>query len=42
MHALCCCLGSVQESVKRRLLQQTGLDMTQLNNWFINQRKRHW
>jgi hypothetical protein len=21
---------------------ETGLDPTQINNWFINQRKRHW
>ncbi|CAH9108337.1 unnamed protein product [Cuscuta europaea] len=20
----------------------TGLDQKQINNWFINQRKRHW
>ena len=27
---------------KKSLLEQTNLDSTQVNNWFINQRKRHW
>ena len=27
---------------KKFLLEQTKLDATQVNNWFINQRKRHW
>jgi hypothetical protein len=30
------------EEEKRCLGSQTGLDPTQINNWFINQRKRHW
>jgi len=30
------------EEQKRRLLESTGLNTQQLNNWFINQRKRHW
>jgi hypothetical protein len=25
-----------------RLAAMTGLDPKQINNWFINQRKRHW
>ena len=27
---------------KEELMQATGLSVTQVNNWFINQRKRHW
>ncbi|XP_022775589.1 homeobox protein knotted-1-like 6 [Durio zibethinus] len=27
---------------KIALAQSTGLDQKQINNWFINQRKRHW
>jgi hypothetical protein len=30
------------EDDKRALIEQTGLDATQVNNWFINFRKRHW
>ncbi|KAL1804188.1 hypothetical protein ACET3Z_032835 [Daucus carota] len=30
------------ESQKLALGQATGLDQKQINNWFINQRKRHW
>ncbi|GMH12580.1 hypothetical protein Nepgr_014421 [Nepenthes gracilis] len=30
------------ESQKLALAQSTGLDQKQINNWFINQRKRHW
>eukprot|EP00899_Mesostigma_viride_P019283 jgi/Mesvir1/27356/Mv07167-RA.1 len=30
------------EKEKARLGEQTGLSRTQINNWFINQRKRHW
>lgn len=25
-----------------QLSERTGLDIKQINNWFINQRKRHW
>lgn len=25
-----------------QLSETTGLDIKQINNWFINQRKRHW
>ncbi|KDO78370.1 hypothetical protein CISIN_1g024428mg [Citrus sinensis] len=31
-----------QESQKLALAESTGLDSKQINNWFINQRKRHW
>uniref|UniRef100_A0A0E0P1V2 Homeobox domain-containing protein n=1 Tax=Oryza rufipogon TaxID=4529 RepID=A0A0E0P1V2_ORYRU len=31
-----------QEMEKMTLAQTTGLDQKQINNWFINQRKRHW
>lgn len=31
-----------QESEKVALAESTGLDQKQINNWFINQRKRHW
>lgn len=31
-----------QESQKVALAESTGLDQKQINNWFINQRKRHW
>ncbi|GMH03216.1 hypothetical protein Nepgr_005055 [Nepenthes gracilis] len=30
------------ESEKLALAEATGLDQKQINNWFINQRKRHW
>lgn len=30
------------EEEKNRLSEMTGLDQKQINNWFINQRKRHW
>ncbi|KAF5746098.1 class I KNOX homeobox transcription factor STM-like 2 [Tripterygium wilfordii] len=30
------------ESQKMALAESTGLDPKQINNWFINQRKRHW
>lgn len=30
------------EEAKKDLEAQTGLSATQINNWFINQRKRHW
>ncbi|KAI3445423.1 hypothetical protein Pfo_002088 [Paulownia fortunei] len=30
------------EEEKNRLSEITGLDQKQINNWFINQRKRHW
>ncbi|KAI9118164.1 hypothetical protein K1719_010496 [Acacia pycnantha] len=30
------------ESEKLALSESTGLDQKQINNWFINQRKRHW
>ncbi|KAK4284320.1 hypothetical protein QN277_001172 [Acacia crassicarpa] len=30
------------ESQKLQLAESTGLDQKQINNWFINQRKRHW
>lgn len=32
----------MQEEEKNRLSEITGLDPKQINNWFINQRKRHW
>ena len=32
----------MQEEDKVRLAAMTGLDPKQINNWFINQRKRHW
>ncbi|THG09774.1 hypothetical protein TEA_019863 [Camellia sinensis var. sinensis] len=34
--------GAQQESQKLALAESTGLDQKQINNWFINQRKRHW
>lgn len=30
------------EEEKMKLADVTGLDQKQINNWFINQRKRHW
>lgn len=30
------------EEEKMKLSEITGLDQKQINNWFINQRKRHW
>ena len=41
----CCCGGGrlrTQETEKLALAETTGLDQKQINNWFINQRKRHW
>jgi hypothetical protein len=32
----------IQEGDKIALAESTGLDQKQINNWFINQRKRHW
>lgn len=32
----------VQEEEKNKLSEITGLEQKQINNWFINQRKRHW
>lgn len=32
----------MQEADKVALAESTGLDQRQINNWFINQRKRHW
>lgn len=32
----------VQEEEKTKLSEVTGLGQKQINNWFINQRKRHW
>lgn len=32
----------MQEEEKNKLSEATGLDQKQINNWFINQRKRHW
>ncbi len=31
-----------QEEEKEGLIQETGLELKQVNNWFINQRKRNW
>ncbi|RRT50341.1 hypothetical protein B296_00016762 [Ensete ventricosum] len=33
---------AMQEDDKARLVQETGLQLKQINNWFINQRKRNW
>lgn len=32
----------MQELEKAALAESTGLEAKQINNWFINQRKRHW
>lgn len=32
----------LQEEDKAKLVQETGLQLKQINNWFINQRKRNW
>jgi hypothetical protein len=32
----------LQDEDKMKLSEATGLDQKQINNWFINQRKRHW
>lgn len=37
-----CCIIEMQEEEKAKLAEKTGLDQKQINNWFINQRKRHW
>ena len=33
---------TTQEEDKDYFCKETGLSKTQINNWFINQRKRHW
>ncbi|KAF3629596.1 homeobox protein knotted-1-like 10 [Capsicum chacoense] len=33
---------TLAEEEKNRQSEMTGLDQKQINNWFINQRKRHW
>ena len=30
------------DETKSELIAKTNLDATQVNNWFINFRKRHW
>uniref|UniRef100_A0A6V7QXI4 Homeobox protein knotted-1-like 1 n=1 Tax=Ananas comosus var. bracteatus TaxID=296719 RepID=A0A6V7QXI4_ANACO len=35
-------ITNTQETQKVALAESTGLDLKQINNWFINQRKRHW
>ncbi|GLI68187.1 hypothetical protein VaNZ11_012531, partial [Volvox africanus] len=30
------------DDIKKQLCSATGLNHTQISNWFINQRKRHW
>ncbi|XP_076937959.1 homeobox protein knotted-1-like 1 [Bidens hawaiensis] len=30
------------EDDKAKLVEETGLQLKQINNWFINQRKRNW
>ncbi|PKU85388.1 Homeobox protein knotted-1-like 3 [Dendrobium catenatum] len=35
-------LDQFMEDDKARLVQETGLQLKQINNWFINQRKRNW
>ena len=32
----------MQEDDKAKLVEETGLQLKQINNWFINQRKRNW
>lgn len=39
---LTACYSIIQEADKVALAETTGLDPKQINNWFINQRKRHW
>lgn len=39
---MCLFLNNIQEADKLALAETTGLDQKQINNWFINQRKRHW
>ncbi|RRT77327.1 hypothetical protein B296_00009125 [Ensete ventricosum] len=34
--------GVYPETQKSALAESTGFDMKQINNWFSNQRKRHW
>jgi hypothetical protein len=35
-------VGLPKEDEKEKLIQDTGLELKQVNNWFINQRKRNW
>jgi hypothetical protein len=32
----------VQEAEKQYLQRMCALNLKQINNWFINERKRHW
>ncbi|KAK8712438.1 hypothetical protein V6N13_147678 [Hibiscus sabdariffa] len=42
-HLITICKGvEAQEEEKLKLSEITGLGQKQINNWFINQRKRHW
>ena len=34
--------AQAQDTDKAALQKEAKLTMTQINNWFINQRKRHW
>jgi hypothetical protein len=36
------CVLLAQEDDKAKLVEETGLQLKQINNWFINQRKRNW
>lgn len=42
MQVLTQMIPCLQEEEKLHLSEVTGLDQKQINNWFINQRKRHW
>lgn len=35
-------MSNMQEDDKAKLVEETGLQLKQINNWFINQRKRNW
>ncbi|RZC63354.1 hypothetical protein C5167_025093 [Papaver somniferum] len=35
-------LESYLEDDKAKLVEEIGLQLKQINNWFINQRKRNW
>ncbi|KAG6408034.1 hypothetical protein SASPL_131036 [Salvia splendens] len=34
--------ATLKEEDKAKLVEKTGLQLKQINNWFINQRKRNW
>ncbi|PON48207.1 Octamer-binding transcription factor [Parasponia andersonii] len=41
-HSISHNLKALHEEEKMKLSEETGVDQKQINNWFVNQRKRQW